>query len=71
MLIYFGYKNLLKIANLLLRQRQNYEIGLLKAFPCFLSFYGRQELKSRVHILTKKFRLDFENGKLIIYQDSI
>lgn len=71
MLIFFGYKNLLNIVNHLLRQRQNYEIGLLKAFPCFLSFYGRQELKSRVHILTKNFRLDFENGKLITYQDSI
>ena len=53
MLILFGYKNILSISNHLLRQRRNYEIGLLKAFPCFLSFYGRQELKSRVHILTQ------------------
>ena len=71
MLIFFGSKNLLNIVNHLLRQRPNYEIGLSKAFPCFLSFYGRQELKSRVHILTKNFRLEFENGKLLTYQDSI
>ena len=71
MLIFFGFKNLFNIVNHLLRQRRNYEIGLLKAFPCFLSFYGRQELKSRVHILTKKCRLEFQNGKLITYQNSI
>ena len=70
-MVFFGFKNLFTIVNHLLRQRRNYEIGLLKAFPCFLSFYGRQELKSRVHILTKNFRLDFENCKLITYQDSI